>query len=286
MPESELGNLSTASERLFEEYLTAHGYTDWNHEQPIPGKPTTPDYRLRFGGTEFCFEVKEFVDDDPLVDGEGDFYDPYRPLREKVNKSARQFKAYKEFPCSVVMADPHHTFVDIDAPEIVLGTMLGNVGYQVPIGVRRGPENPPKQVFTGGGKMVDAKRQQPQNTTINAIVIVSEYPVRLRKLEIALDKRKKELGRSLTTAEFLAVTGSVPTSNLDSVLRVAVHEHPYARMPLSRDLFRGSFDERWVFDGEVYRRVYAGDELRRVEEELEKYDRRSPFQQWLDDRVE
>lgn len=47
---SELGNPSTASELLFEEYLTAHGYMGWTHEKPMEGKPTTPDYRLLFGG--------------------------------------------------------------------------------------------------------------------------------------------------------------------------------------------------------------------------------------------
>lgn len=279
---SQLGNPSTASERLFGEYLNAHGYSDWTHEQPTAGKLKTPDYHLRFGTFDFYFEVKEFINSAPLQDGEGGFYDPCRPLREKINQAARQFKTYKAFPCSVVMADPHHTFVDIDVPEIVIGAMLGNIGYQMPLGEMPGPGNEPRQVFTTGGKMVDAKHSLPQNRTISSIVILSEYPVRRRRLEIELDKRKKQLGRNPTREEFLTVAASVPSDENDSILRSVVYENPYARIPLNRDLFRGSFDERWGTDGEVIRRVFVGSNLVQLENELAKCDRRSPIQKFID----
>lgn len=283
MSTSKLGNQTTASERLFEEYLTDHGYTEWKHEQPIPGKRTTPDYRIRFGDLEFCFEIKEFVNDIPVQDdGAPGFYDPYRPLREKVNQAARQFKAYKEFPCSVVMADPHCTFVDIDAPEIVIGTMLGNIGYEMAIGEKPGSQNQPKQVFTTGGKMVDTKGQRVQNTTISAIVILSKYPVRQRRLEIAIEKRAKQFGRKLAEDEYQSVFASVPSGKDDSALRVVVYENPYARIPLRRDLFRGPFDERWGTDGQELRRVFVGADLTQLEQELAESDRRSPIQRLID----
>jgi len=55
---SELGNPKTDSEILFEEYLRAHCLFNWNHEAPVEGKRTTPDYRLEFGGSTLFFEVK------------------------------------------------------------------------------------------------------------------------------------------------------------------------------------------------------------------------------------
>jgi hypothetical protein len=64
MTTSQLGNSNTASESLFELYLTENGYTEWTHEQPTPSKPTTPDYRVRFGAGDLYFEVKEFESDD------------------------------------------------------------------------------------------------------------------------------------------------------------------------------------------------------------------------------
>jgi hypothetical protein len=223
------------------------------------------------------------VDDTPVQDDEAPgFYDPYRPLREKVNQAARQFKAYKEFPCSVVMADPHHTFVDVDSPDIVLGTMLGNIGYVMPVGEKPGSQNQPQQVFTSGGKMVDRKGQRVQNTTISAIVILSAYPVRQRRLEIAIDKKMKRCGRDLTRDEYRSVFPSVPSGKDDTALRVVVYENPYARIPLSRDLFRGPFDERWGVDGPELRRVFVGADLTQLEEQLAQCDQRSPIQKLMD----
>src|SRR5665213_954937 len=104
MSTSNLGNVKTQSELLFEEYLRAHDHSDWKDEAPIEGKPTNPDYRLEFKGVSYFFEVKEFEAQPPNL-GFG-YFDPYGPLREKVNQAARQFKHYKEFSCSVVLANP------------------------------------------------------------------------------------------------------------------------------------------------------------------------------------
>jgi len=267
---------------LFERYLTENCYSQWTHEEPAPGKRKTPDYSLRFGGQTFHFEVKEFDNDAPLADGEGEFYDPYRPLREKINQAVRQFKDYKAFPCSVVLADPNNTFVDIEAPEIVIGTMLGNIGYEMPIGANPGPQNQPRRVFTRGGKMVDAKRQRPQNTTISSIVVLSEYHVRLRRLQIEFGKLERQLGRKLTRTECLTVIESVPRSDNDEVLRVVVHENPYARIPFNREMCHGPFDERWGTDSGMIRRVFVGDRLAAFETALAKCDLRSPMQRLMD----
>lgn len=273
------GNPPTESEQLFEQYLTAHGYTDWEHEPEIEGKRKKPDYRLAVAGSYFFFEVKEF--DAPLPTLGYGSYDPYGPLREKINRAARQFKEFKAFACSVVMANPKYSFVDLDTPGIIIGSMLGNLGFEVQIGVPPGQQNSPKQVFTGGGKMVNYKRQKPQNTTISSIVILDHYPLRQMKIEIALDAWKRELGEP-SLEEVWGFCDAFPKTPEDRVLRVAVYENPYARIPLRRDLFRGPFDGRWGVDGEVLRRVYVGDDLRRIEEQLERCDRRSPIQRLLD----
>jgi hypothetical protein len=276
MEPSNLGNPKTASETLFEEYLTANGYTDWTHERRMPGKPTTPDYELRFAGLKLFFEVKEFAAVD-FPDGEGGPYDPYGPLREKVNRAARQFKHYKEFPCSLVLADPNGALVDLSSPEIVIGTMLGNIGWQSPLNA---PNAPAKQVFTRGGKMVDYRRQ-PQNTTINAIVCLTPYKVRQRRLEIALDRRKKQLGTKMGPVEVWNFVRTVKTRR-DDALRVMVFENPFARIPLDRKLFRGAWDERWGKSGDAIRRISAGRSLRRIESDLATCDRRSALQRLID----
>ena len=73
------------SEILFEEYLTAHGHNEWTHESPVEGKRKNPDYRLEYGGSSYFFEVKEF--DAPMPPMGGGKYDPYGPIREKINQS-------------------------------------------------------------------------------------------------------------------------------------------------------------------------------------------------------
>lgn len=103
---------------LFEEYLTSHGYSDWTYEVPVEGKLKTPDYRLEHGCSHF-FEVKEF--DSPLPSPGFGTYDPYGPIREKINQASRQFKEYKEFPCSVVLANPKSAFVHLGDPWAIIG---------------------------------------------------------------------------------------------------------------------------------------------------------------------
>jgi hypothetical protein len=279
---SQLGNTITASERLFETYLIANGYTDWAHEQPTLGKPTTPDYYVRFGDVDLYFEVKEFEDDDPIQDFEDGAYDPYRPLREKVNQAARQFKHYKEFPCSLVLSDPNAARVDINAHQIIIGTMLGNIGFEVPFGDSADPKASARQVFTTAGKMVDYKHGTAQNTTISSIISLMPYPLRRNRILIAFDKCKREAGRKLTHEELWATAKAVPTTEEDTVLRVVVYENPYARIPLSRDLFLGAFDERWGADDGLIRRGFVGSRLAQLETELALCDLRSPVQRLID----
>src|ERR1035437_9655565 len=50
------------------------------------------------------------------------------------NQAARQFKEYKEFSCSVVLANPTSAFVRLADPWAILGAMLGNLGFTVPVG--------------------------------------------------------------------------------------------------------------------------------------------------------
>jgi len=215
-----------------------------------------------------------------------DSHNPYHPLREKVNQAARQFKHYKEFPCSLVLSDPNAAGADIDEVEILIGTMLGNIGFVVPFAESVDPDAAPTPLFTSGGKMVNYKHGTAQNTPISSIVSLIPYPLRRKRILIALDKRKRETDQKLTQKESWAAArataNNVPTTDEDTVLRVVVCENPYARIPLSRDVFSGPFDERWGDDGGFIRRVIVGDRLAAIETELAQCDLRSPVQRLMD----
>jgi hypothetical protein len=235
------------SELLFEEYLKAHNYADWTHEAPVEGKRKTPDYRLEHSGSSVVFEVKEF--DAPLpLPGVGT-YDPYGPIREKINQATRQFREYKEFSCSVVLANPKSAFVRLADPWAILGAMLGNMGFTVPVGPNAEKGGPPKKVFLAGGKMINEKRRQPQNTTVSSIVVVGTFPLREKRIQMAIRERQAELGRITTIEEDLEFYETIPESLDLRRVRVYVYENPYARIPLSRNLFSGPFDQGGVLRG-------------------------------------
>jgi len=265
MDTSNLGNPKTASELLFEEYLETNGYPNWQHEASMDGRSTTPDYRLEFEGSSYFFEVKEFETKPP---GEGfGAFDPYAPLREKINRATRQFKHYKEFSCSVVLANPQAAFVMFDNWAI-MGAMLGGVGFRVALGRPIGPDNPVEKVFTKGGKLVDNRRGQPQNTTISSVIVLGTYPLRLNLIRIEIAKREKELDRSLSVEEALAYYEATPDSPDLRIVRVIVYENPFARIPLSQNLFVGPYDKRYgEADGDM-RRIFAGKGIREMEASL------------------
>jgi hypothetical protein len=253
----------TQSELLFEEYLVSHGHRDWTHEAPIEGKRKKPDYRLEHDGSSLFFEVKEFESALPPI-GFG-AYDPYGPIREKINQAARQFKEYKEFPCSVVLASPKPTFVHLAYPWAVIGAMLGNLGVRFEVGVMPDENHPMERVFLRGGKMIDDKRQEPQNTTISAAIVLAQYPLRDKNVRMAITEREKELGRRATIDEQIEFYEAIPDGPEYRRVRVVVYENPYARIPLRRDLFCGPFDARWGIDGDFIRRVYVGQEIGKIE---------------------
>jgi hypothetical protein len=263
---SEAGNPNTESENLFEEYLTEHGYVDWTHERPVEGKRKRPDYRLELGGFFHFFEVKEF--DARLPSFGGRSYDPYEPIRQKIHQVRRQFMEYKESPCSLVLANPNAAFVHLCDPSVILGAMLGNLGYTVPIGAKAEEDRSSRDVFLIGGKMVNEKRREPQNTTVSSIVVLETFPLRENLIRKAIKERQAELGRITTIEEDLTFYGAIPDSADLRRVRVCVYENPFARIPHNRDSFNGPFDQRWGTDGEVIKRVYVGTELARFDEAL------------------
>jgi hypothetical protein len=167
-----------------------------------------------------------------------------------------------------VLANPKAAFVHLGDPWAIIGAMLGNVGFQFQVGVKPDEEHPLEQVFTGGGKMVNYKRREPQNTTISSVIVLGTYPLRRNRIRVAIKTRQQELGRGTTLEEDLEFYEATPDTPDLRRVRVSVYDNPYARIPLQQDLFNGAFDERRSVDGEFIQRVYMGSEAARFEEIL------------------
>ena len=180
---------------------------------------------MQHGGESLIFEVKEF--DGPLPGLGFGYFDPHRPIREKIHAAKRKFKEYKHLSCSLVLANPKPAFVRLDDPITIIGAMLGNVGFTF-IPTTTEPQHELEPIFLGGGKMV-SQTGLPQNTTISSVIALHRSPV---------------------TDAFDAFS-----------LRAVVFENPFARIPLRRDIFCGPMDERWGLHEQHMQRLFAGREL-------------------------
>src|ERR1035437_3004200 len=108
--------------------------------------------------------------------------------------------------------------------------MLGNMGFTVPVGPNADRGGPPKNVFLSGGKMINEKRRQPQNTTVSSIVVVGTFPLREKRIQMAIRERQAELGRMTTMDEDLELYEAIPEGPDLRRVRVYVYENPYARI--------------------------------------------------------
>jgi hypothetical protein len=262
------------SELLLEGYLRNHGCTHFEFEPEIEGTSRRPDYRLRCAGSEILLEVKEFrAEPDDIKSGFGVF-DPYPPLREKINAARDKFRHLKQYCCCLVLYNVDKPLILLDWQHIY-GAMLGNLGFSVPIDV---PGNPApddaeiRSIFMSGGKMHRERAGvpvAPQNQTVSAILVLGRVAAGERLFHAELRQREAQSGQRVGVEELLQELELTRGTRLDTrwrPLRIVVHENPYARIPLPRELFRGPWDERYGgLDGTI-QRLFQGDEIARLPE--------------------
>jgi hypothetical protein len=262
------------SEALFEEYLASNNYMGWDYEPQIHGQTKRPDYRLNWQGREYLFEVKELREKEPRPEpSKATWINPYKALRGKINEARKKFKNLKDYCCSLVVCNIGDWQARLDS-QIVFGVMFGDLGFTMDFDKQAGilvlgTERP---AFLGQGKMIRYKTGEPQNTTINSIIVVEKYTAKdpnfLKAFNHEVSQRKAQQRQSLDAIEILKIRMPLyqryPRHSWD-VPRVVVIENPYARHPLHRDLFNGPYDERYVLEG-ASRRIFAGNALREIEE--------------------
>jgi hypothetical protein len=268
----------TESETLFETYLNASGLINHSFEKAIEGTSARPDYALRFQGGEILFEVKEFhaaPEDFRLGSGA---YDPYGPIRQKIDDGRSKFREFKDHCCCLVLYNREKPLVDLSW-QFIYGALLGNIAIRMPFDPARGLLSDQSETgfFGGGGKGIRYAKGtpptplEPQNTTISAILVLEQMGVGRRRFGIALTRRQAELRRRLTLEEHLEEVQNARGTERDvslSQLRVVVCENPYARIPLPRQLFCGPYDERHGPDetrNDRIIRLFAGEQIKHLE---------------------
>ena len=264
------------SEQLFEIYLTTSN-VPFEFEKQMPGTTRRPDFAVPLRDKEMLFEVKEFrPTNEDFRPGFG-YFDPYGPIREKIGAARKKFKDLDAYCCNLVVFNFGKPLILLDWKHIY-GAMLGNLGFAVPLDIP-GRIAPPdaeiRNVFVGGtgAKMLVERQGVPvdvQNQTISSVIVLQNLAMGQRRFRKSLKQRERELGRSLTLEEFQRELDRARGTERDgslSQLRVVVHENPYARLPLPRDLFRGPYDERYGAEDNRITRVFAGEEIKSLEED-------------------
>jgi hypothetical protein len=271
------------SELLFEQYLAMSGLPDFEFEKEFPDRSQRPDYAIKLAdGKEILFEVKEFrTTMDDFLPGGGGAYDPYAFIREKIDQGREKFKAFKDHCCCLVLFNRDKPLVDLSW-QMIYGAMLGNLGFRIPMNFNTGVADEAKteNAFTTGGKMLQYKGLQPvrpQNQTISAILTLDLLPVGRIRFDTYIEQleqgRKEEVGVEEYTQLIENLRGTDRDTTLIQV-RGVVHENPYARdgLDLSRELFKGPYDERFGWKDHQIQRLYAGTGIQNLKPEIvERY---------------
>ena len=181
--------------------------------------------------------MKDFDPPDEPLKGFGQF-DPYPPIREKIDQGRDKFKQFKEYCCGLVLFNAGRPLIFLDNPDIMLGSMYGDAGFTFPVNMATGigDASQTKQAFLGRGKMIRPKWSQAQNTTLSAIITVDIIkPFLMQLADLTAEDSAKDWETDLREK----IPGFDP--NLE-VPRVIVWHNAVARISFPANLFCGDCD--------------------------------------------
>jgi len=167
--------------------------------------------------------------------------------------------------------------VHLERPEIMLGAMYGDAGFRIPIDTTIGAASgDPTHAFLGGGKMFRyGDGDNAKNTTISALITLRYVVVGSRRIDRIWKERKrvdKNFGKldPMAAVQELFTEAAQRYPNFDAEekqLGVIVWENAVARIPLSRALFTGPYDERWGYEVNHQSIIFRGEKLTALNED-------------------
>ena len=241
----------TVGEKAFAAYLESCGLS-YAFEKQHAGRQKRPDFTVNHKGMECFFDVKDRTE---LRLGDGP-YDPYRWFREQISQGGRKFREFKGSVCAVVLCPANAWSSDFENPDIMLGSMYGNLGLMV----RRTKADGSSAGFVreewgflNDGKMIRPHWKTAQHTTISALVSLRNITIgQARLLAYAREQRR----RGDSSYSWLHQHGEIDVE--ERCTGVIVWENAFAVRKFPPDLFIGTYDERWsAVDGSM-RRTHIG----------------------------
>jgi hypothetical protein len=230
----------TPGEVVFEKYLDSQNIK-FEFEKEHPGKTKRPDYTIEWEGKTLVLDVKDFDPPQSPLSGFGQF-DPYTPIREKIDQGRDKFKQFKQCCCCcLVLFDAGRPLLLLDSPDVMLGAMYGDAGFTFPVNMTTGigDAGQLKQTFLGRGKMIRPNWSQAQNTTLSAVIVVSKIkPFLMEMTDMIVENPGIDIEAEMRQ--------KIP--NFDpyiEVPRVVVWYNGVARIPFPATLFRGDYDTHY-----------------------------------------
>jgi hypothetical protein len=256
----------THAEILFENYLSQHGMK-WEYEA-LSGR-TKPDYAIPCASGKCVIEVKQIQNPNPPPAGG---YNPGRFVRAKIQRARKQLREYKDHPCSLAIYSD--SIFASHSPSTVLSAAFGP-GFQhagrdysridpSPSFYRffKRSELPPERHF-----LANALLSPTANTTFSALIALIHY--QLSELHLEVWRRlyaMQEAGQMVNPQDQFRLLNELgPALNekrrFEGTVRVIVIENRYGRIPFPQELFRGPFDQRWGWQGDLCGPVWLGSTL-------------------------
>lgn len=251
----------TESEQVFERYLEGQNLA-WTRFPTTTGRH--PDYKVQHGRSTCLFEVKEF--DDPAIKPTGGF-SACPAIREKISQARKQFKAYREHSCNLVLWNSKSIYRSV-LPDAVASAAFGKFVRMEALSRTKLRAEAPSYQFFGPAELTST-----HNTTISAIVILCPYRLNHLWLDVwrELDAKQRR-GEDLTPLDQFDLLQQLSSKrpiaySYEGTMRTIVLENPYARIPLPTDLFRGPFDQRWRMNAGSLGVAFMGSELERLRQD-------------------
>jgi hypothetical protein len=245
-------NKKTYGELLFEGYLDAHEIA-YTREPQLSFTSNLIDYVLDHPTHgQIFFEVKDIHNAFPATSGA---YDPYDPVLRHIEEGRMKFKDLPDALCALVLVAAPGSFVDLQAPHIMLGSMYGRMGFTIPFNTKLGHfdgSQMKREFLIGSGKMV--RRGGVRNSRIAALVSLHNYHTYAKEgcLYARTDDGRTEAERWEDVYQNRAGLNAEPTPC------VTVWENGTARRRLPQDIFRGAMDAWWTAQDGLQQLSYIG----------------------------
>jgi len=235
----------TPGELLFERYLQQRR-REFQYEEPLGG--ARPDFRVTSDHADVICEV---VEPEPTWPASrvGSGPDMHAEIRALIHRKRRQGKGAKGRMPYVMVVRPGGGIQPYE-PFVVIGAMLGDVGFNVPVAPPKGRAGPITLVTTQGGRM-----QTAMNTRFSALAILRIINPTRHLLDEAIRAALRDVRGDLRALKAIERVQDELTAQGTydpdlEVPRVDVFHNPYAATRLPLEFFDGAFDRQWAETGD------------------------------------